>query len=1244
MIAIDGEGRKMEMKKHDVLFSLSTVLTAVQKVVHSKDIYRILQEELLTHGFHCIALELGKKDTVKISCLSLPPKILESLKESDILQREINVKTLPHYEELMKKKVVLSTCEEVFPDLLRIPGPALQKMYTQPYPVVLIPILQQDCILVVASDTIKEEELPVFSAFKDLMEVAISNVKLLEEMKEQKEFSERIIKSVQECIMIEDSEGMITFVNPRIVQLLGYTEEELISHHYSVIACPDYIELAEEETRKRPRGIQSQYEMWLMHKDGSPIPVIVSATPLFERGEYVGTLTVFTDISAQKKAEKEIRSLKEFSENIIQSMHEGVIIEDEKGIITFVNRKIEELLERKREEIIGHHWRELTAPEYIQKMEEETARRAHGISGQYEAALLTRSKRQVPIMVGSTPLFENGQFRGVVSVCVDLTVVKEKEKEIRQKNEDLNLLSKINHGLNTGQDLRTILDMTVLELQEIFDSDAVAIISVEKDKKSIPPGTCAISSEVREVLHIEPGEMPELSFPIGKGSIVEKTIKNKESYLIQEQNLDEIFTGILTPEMVTEIRNRGKVKSCAVLPLVADNEVIGVMFIGSRRELNQNDFNRLKSLSRHLALAADHARLDETFQKTSLELQTSLSEQILLRELVEKFYLAKNREEVMEIATEGLKRLKYEYSAIWLREKDHLKLSQIHAKGDVIAKVAEIIREATGKVPDLERISLQGKGNIFREFQEKRKALVTDNIKLQKEVLKAPMSTFIELWIDTDSGLEEVVSRILGVRSAICIPFQIEKEFSGIFAVGSEDILEYHDFVVLETLGQIINEALGKLQYSDVLEKKSKDLEFSNRQLSLLQEINNALNSTMDLEEILKILVRGINSVFGYDAPSVYLLSDDREYLLVKEFDINSKLLNKIMKLVGFSLEDYRIPLFEGSLLRQVIEEKKPLVTNDVPRLLRDYTREENLRRLAGALHRLGNVEWVTVLPLIAGVESVGMLVFGSRKKVEQEDIDALSGFLNQTALAIAKARLYEELKEANQMKSEFIDITSHELRTPLTAIKLYLEMMKMGRYGVLSSELDEKVGLLQASAERLQEIIDKTLISSRILKRKLEIKKEDISLVELVRDVKAQLRPSWETKRQRIDVEGPYKLPLVKADRDGMWKVITVLLDNALKYSPEGSRITVKLYDLPEEVEVAVMDEGVGIQQEYLQKIFEEFFIIPSETEYARMDGRTGLGLFIAKGIVEEHKGRIWVESVYGLGSTFHFTLPKSN
>jgi PAS domain S-box-containing protein len=1225
-----------------VLPSLSTLVEAVQKAEDSENICSILSSELTACGIQHIVLS-HQEARVKIACVGLPSQVTEAaeaLSGISLEEREFPLDGVPFHEKIMEQEIIFTDSKQVLSSVLGVPVSSLGEPL--PRSTAVIPLVEKkkknQILLVILSDELKEEELPFLSAFKEVVETAINNVYLLREAKMQKEFSERIIRSVQEGILMEDAEGIITFVNPRLQQMLGYTEEELLGRHYSVIACPEFITLAEEESRKRPKGIQSKYEACLLKKDGTTIPVLVSATPLLEEGAYTGTLTVFTDISSQKGAEEEIRILKEFNENIIQSMHEAVIIEDAKGMITFVNRKLIELLEREPQEIVGHHWKEFTAPEFIQKVEEESTRRVHGISGQYEAALQTKNGRRVPIMVGSTPFFEDNRFKGVISVCVDLTVIKEKENEIKQMNEDLQLLSKINHALNIGEDLKTILDMAIQEVQRIFNADAMAIMFVENGKR-IWSENFAVSPVVRQLLNI--GERtPPVSFTLEKGSLLEKTVKKGESHLVHGERLERIYRRLLSPEVVEDFQKSIHVHSAAVFPLVVEDEVTGVMMVGSRKELSQNDFKRLKSLSKHLALAIDHAQLDETFQKTSEDLQTHLKEQTLLRELVEKLYIAGNQEEVISIVAEGLKALGYDYFGVTIREEDDcLKLVHVQPK-DILKRVEEVVKK-TGKTAHVEKIPLPK--DKFSKQGKKRAAFVTDNILLQKEknVIFLSMKDFIQTWVGTDAVAEQV-SQIVDIQSLICISFQVAEEFVGVFAVGSRAVLTHHDFVVLETLGQIISQALGKLQYSEALEKKSQDLEFSNRQLNLLQEITNALNSTMDLGEILRILVRGISSVFGYNTPSVYLLSDDGEHLLVKEFDINSRLLEGITKLVGFNLEQYRIPLFEGSQLKKVLNEKKPLITSDIPRFLEDYTEEAALRRMAGALYRMGNVNWVTALPLMAGDEPVGMLVFGSKKKIEQEDINALRGFLDQAVQAIHKARLYEQLAEANQMKSEFIDVASHELRTPLTSIKLYLEMIKMGRYGELSSELEEKIGLLQASAQRLQDIIDQTLVSSRIIKEKLDFTIDELSLVKLIKDVVAQLRPLWEAKRQRIDVHGPYKLPLVKGDIESLWKVVTALLDNAIKYSPEESRVTVKIYNHPEEVEVVIIDEGVGIQQEYQQKIFDEFYIVPSESEYARMDGRTGLGLFIAKGIVEGHKGKIWVESVYGLGSTFHFTLPK--
>ena len=484
----------------------------------------------------------------------------------------------------------------------------------------------------------------------------------------------------------------------------------------------------------------------------------------------------------------------------------------------------------------------------------------------------------------------------------------------------------------------------------------------------------------------------------------------------------------------------------------------------------------------------------------------------------------------------------------------------------------------------------------------------------------------------------------------IGVPLAAHEHVWGGFAVFNPTLGE-PDCMLLEKLGKVAGAALQKLNHHLALCRKVEGFTSALDQFHLLQEINNALSSTMDLEQILQILVKGLHTVFGYETPSVYLLDADEKALVVKEYYMNSSLAERVSRLVGFRLKDYHIPLYEGSRLKKALETKTPLVTNHIPDLLRDFTNSESMRKLAYPLFALGHVKWLAALPLIANNEPVGMLVVTRKDEISPKDIQDLQGFLQQASLAVKRAELHRQLREslervreANQMKSQFIDIASHELRTPLTSMRLYLDMIQTGKYGNLSEALQERMVALQKATDRLQEIIDQTLTSSQIIRRRLVLTKTEISVGDLIKEVVFHLEPVWKEKGQRIKVKTKKSFPLVKVDKKAIQKVMNALLGNAIKYSGKGSKITVELYDESEEVKIAVSDEGIGILPIYGEKIFEEFFIVPSEREYARTDGRTGLGLFISKGIVEEHGGRIWVESSYGKGSTFYFTLPKGN
>jgi signal transduction histidine kinase len=365
----------------------------------------------------------------------------------------------------------------------------------------------------------------------------------------------------------------------------------------------------------------------------------------------------------------------------------------------------------------------------------------------------------------------------------------------------------------------------------------------------------------------------------------------------------------------------------------------------------------------------------------------------------------------------------------------------------------------------------------------------------------------------------------------------------------------------------------------------------------------------------------------------------------------------KVAKVFGVDLTIFKHPISEDSpLYETVMHEKKCLIWKGFKEMADQIPAKQlrsSLKTLSPLLSRGFGIKpgegSIMVAPLRWGEEIIGVLFLGHKKLLNVEDYHHLEYFLDQVGIAIAKSegekkvrQSLDELRELDQMKSEFIDIASHELRTPLTTLKLYLEMIAREKYGKLSPQLGERIRVMQEGVNRLEEIINQTLVASRLIKDKLELEEKEVSIQDVVAAIVNQFHPLWKKKRQNILMDVTPDLPLIRGDEKALSAAVANLVDNAIRYSPENSEIYITFLKHPAEVECVITDQGCGIPPEYAEKIFEEFYIVPSKTEYARQDGRTGLGLFIARGIIERHSGRIWMESVPGKGSTFHFVLPK--
>jgi len=229
--------------------------------------------------------------------------------------------------------------------------------------------------------------------------------------------------------------------------------------------------------------------------------------------------------------------------------------------------------------------------------------------------------------------------------------------------------------------------------------------------------------------------------------------------------------------------------------------------------------------------------------------------------------------------------------------------------------------------------------------------------------------------------------------------------------------------------------------------------------------------------------------------------------------------------------------------------------------------------------------------------------------------------------------RVNIELKEADQARMKFIGIASHELKTPLTAIKANIDFILSEKARNVSDDLRSHLFTIQRNTNRIQDTMDDMLDLARIKSGRLLIDPEPILLCEAVGGYIHEVAPVDKNLTIRVDI--PEGL-LVYADRNRLHDIFVNLLSNAFKFTPEGGKVSIIANQKGDDTFHEIRDTGIGIPEDKLQKIFEEFY----QVEGGKYGG-TGLGLSIAKRVIEEHGGRIWVESWPGKGSAFYFTLP---
>lgn len=244
-----------------------------------------------------------------------------------------------------------------------------------------------------------------------------------------------------------------------------------------------------------------------------------------------------------------------------------------------------------------------------------------------------------------------------------------------------------------------------------------------------------------------------------------------------------------------------------------------------------------------------------------------------------------------------------------------------------------------------------------------------------------------------------------------------------------------------------------------------------------------------------------------------------------------------------------------------------------------------------------------------------------------------------QQAHQAAMEQMYEAVKEANAAKTEFIAMAAHELRNPIAQISTTNHLLS--RVGPLNEKQEQLLEKINFSLERMQALIVDLDDISRLETGSIRLKPKPLDLRHLILKIAESLEHDLRERQHTLDINIPDKLPLTLADRERMIQVLTNLLGNAIKYTPDGGEIVVTAVHEKQHraVHVTIQDTGLGIHASEQQRIFSKFF--RSEDSEVRDRPGTGLGLYITKSLIEKQNGHIWFDSKYGEGTTFHFTIP---
>ncbi len=505
--------------------------------------------------------------------------------------------------------------------------------------------------------------------------------------------------------------------------------------------------------------------------------------------------------------------------------------------------------------------------------------------------------------------------------------------------------------------------------------------------------------------------------------------------------------------------------------------------------------------------------------------------------------------------------------------------------------------------------------------------------------------------IIADSEFGETKKFVKNIKSLF------ENTFVVAFLNGNTDkeLLKYSNGIITtdfsdDVIASTIEICLRNKKSQENLYHTNKNLASSLYREKVLYDTSSKFAGTLDNEKLIDIMIEGMDKALSFSLTCTLSFCNPGEPVLILNslYEISEELMSAI-KLR--TILNYKT-LFEGKKVPYEIDQNTLRIVKKV---------KNPSSRFNFTLFQYDNM----LASINQGDEFYGCVEIFKEIQFTTDDSTCFQTIARQVAIPLKSAALYQEIKETNiklekleKVKSDFISIVSHELRTPLTSIKNAVDIVLSGKAGELPQNADKFLSMAKRNIGCLAEIINDLLDISKIEAGKMDFKFELLDINSVIENVRASLSGIAKEKDLALEVDCAVGLPQISGDAKRLEQVLTNLVSNAIKFTENGKGITISSKvcsaddinknnpfrtDLEklsgDYILVTVKDEGIGIAESDILRAFDKFAQI--ENSLSRKVGGTGLGLPIAKQLLEKHNGMIWCESEIGKGSEFIFALP---